>query len=119
MATSKPNTYESKTVIKECFNALAYCSRVALRELPTEFFLYFTLNIIKRIKADTDYKTALGCSPDGSLNKTEAIRITMEVFKETAEELEVYHDRIHKVYEDYLNNRTWVLYDLRRMAHWF
>lgn len=59
MASNKPQTYENRVVFKNALSALSECRRVALKTLPSDFFIHYFVRIINEIKTNPNFNDVL------------------------------------------------------------
>lgn len=129
---NKPATYEYKTTFKNFLSGISWCSRVALRPLPVDFFVHFMCDLIVAMKNDYNYRMLCIQNWDvhcqyykGNVDlriHQQAVQdwanCTVELFEQTAQKLNVPNiESISKVYKEFLLSTNWLQRDFYIIAN--
>lgn len=113
---NNPETYECRTALKNCFSALSDCRRVAMRVLPSNFFVEMFTDLVNSILDN--------CNPYSSI-VTQAVEYrkisrggvdpqfidaTMDIFDNTLKRFNINDPRVSQVYREFLTNTRYILY---------
>lgn len=123
---NNPETYTNRTALKNLFAELAGCRRVALKVLPSHFFVVYFNNVVTKIIQDSNYQDliiqfynhrTLRYSPNNHLfNKTveDLTEVTAEIFNETFSQFNITNPSLEDIYLNYLNKTSYVEWELAR-----
>lgn len=123
---SNPETYETRTSLKNCFSVLSECRRVAMKRLPINFFVVMFDDMVKAmldehdpysdivIQAWANRKSRYSTDP-------QFIDATMDIFENTLKKFDINDPVVSKVYHEFLTNNgyvlTYIYYALANLKH--
>jgi hypothetical protein len=111
---NNPETYDSRTVLKNGFSVISECKRVAMKRLPVNFFVVMFNDMVKAILDEHDpYSDTViqAWNYRRSTGKTDPqfIDATMDIFDNTLKKFNIDDPVVSKVYREFITNTKWVL----------
>ena len=118
MVNKIPSTYTVRTPLKNLFSHLSECRRVALRTLPTPFFVTFFGRVIDAVRTNVDYRDLIKQAyeqraqrdTNASIAREDMCNVTLEILDEVLDEYKIENKApIIHAYKEFLN-RSWYFF---------
>ena len=111
---NNPETYDSRTALKNCFSVISECRRVAMKRLPVNFFVVMFGDMVKAMLDEHDPYSDIviqAWNYRRSTGKTDPqyVDATMDIFENTLKKFDINDPVVSKVYREFLTNYGYVL----------
>lgn len=126
---NNPKTYDCRVDLRNLFSALSDCRRVALRELPVDFFVGFFQRVVTNLRVSNDYRDichqAVREFRTGRFSNSNYrnmwIDATIDILEQELEIRDISNSHIIlKVYEEYLSNYAYyIMVEFDKVANKF
>lgn len=111
---NNPETYETRTSLKNCFSVISECRRVAMKRLPINFFVVMFDDMIKAMLDEHDpYSDIVIQAWDYRKSRysidPQFVDATMDIFDNTLTKFDINDPVVSKVYREFLTRNGYVL----------
>lgn len=111
---NNPETYDCRTSLKNCFSVISECKRVAMKRLPSNFFVVMFNNMVTAMLDEHnpysdiviqawDYRRSTG-----KLDP-QFVDATMDIFENTLKKFDINDPVVSKVYREFLTQYGYVM----------
>ena len=111
---NNPETYDSRTALKNCFSVLSECKRVAMKRLPVNFFVVMFNDMVTAMLDEHDPYSDIVIQAWDSRKSTgykdpQFVDATMDIFNNTSKKFNINDPVVSKVYREFLTQYGYVL----------
>jgi hypothetical protein len=112
---NNPETYDCRTLLKNCFSVISECKRVAMKRLPVNFFIVMFNDMVTAMLDEHDpYSDIVVQAWDyRKANRTtdpQFIDATMDIFDNTLKKFNIDDPVVSKVYREFLTLKGCILW---------
>lgn len=111
---NNPETYDSRTALKNCFSVISECRRVAMKRLPVNFFVVMFDDMVKTMLDKDDPYSDIVIQAWNTRNQRnyasdpQFVDATMGIFNNTLKKFNIEDPVVSKVYREFLTKTRYV-----------